>query len=96
MVKCFFPNRPLTAKASSNVGRSTTQTISGDCLRGEFEWVIGKKKPKEEIVPDENIIFGLPDFEIKQEMKKQKDDEINEEIYSTRFKDEIDVEEILM
>ena len=46
MVKCFFPNRPLTAKASSNVGRSTTQTMSGDCLTADLEIVIEKKKPK--------------------------------------------------
>ena len=47
--------------------------------------IIEKGKPKEEIFPDENIIFSLPkipsildneDFEIKQEIKKQKDDEI--------------------
>ena len=46
--------------------------MSGDYLRGKFDWVIRKEKPKEEIVPDENIIFSLSDFEIKQEMKKQK------------------------
>ena len=104
MVKCFFPNRPLTAKASSNVGRSTTQTMSGDCLTADLERVIEKKKnPKEEIAPDENIIFSLPkiptildneEFEIKREIKKQKDNEINEEIDLTRIKDGVDAEEI--
>ena len=62
-----------------------------------------KKNPKEEIAPDENIIFSLPkiptildneDFEIKQEIKKQKDHEINEEIVLTRLKDEIDAREV--
>ena len=60
--------------------------------------VTEKEKLKEEIVPDENIISSLPkiptildneDFEIKQELRKQKD-EINEEIDLTRLKDEID------
>ena len=72
--------------------------MSADRLIGELERVIEKEKPKEEIVPDENIIFSLPkiptileneDFEIKQEIKKQKDDEIYEEIGLTRLKDEI-------
>ena len=44
-----------------------------------------KEKTKKEIAPDENIIFSFPkipiildneDFEIKQEIKKQKDVEI--------------------
>ena len=56
----FFPNGPSTAKTSSNVGTNTTQTMSGDCLIGELEKVIEKEKLKEEIVPDENIIFTLP------------------------------------
>ena len=110
----FFPNGPSTAKTSSkvgtntaktssNVGTNTTQTMSGNRLTGELERVTEKEKPKEEIVPDENIIFSLPkiptildneDFEIKQEIKKQKDDEINEEIDLTRLKDEIDAGEI--
>ena len=37
-----------------------TQTMSGDRLVEELERVIEKEKPKKEIVPDENIIFGLP------------------------------------
>ena len=57
--------------------------MSGDCLIGELERVIEKEKPKEEIVPDENIIFTLPkaptilddeDFETKQEKKKRLQD----------------------
>ena len=92
-----------TAKTSSNVGTNTTQTMSGNRLIGELERVTEKEKPKEEIVPDENIIFSLQkipaildneDFEIKQEIKKQKDDEINEEIDLTRLKDEINAGEI--
>ena len=47
----------------------------------EPERVIEKEKPKEKIIPDENIIVSLPkiptildneDFEIKQEIKKTK------------------------
>ena len=109
----FFPNWPLIAKTPSNVGRNTpktsstvgtytTKTMSGDCWIGELERVIEKEKPKEETVPDENIIFSLPktptildyeDFEIKQ-IKTQKDNQINEEIDLTKFKDEIDAGEI--
>ena len=63
------------------MGTKTTQTMSADRLIGELERVIEKEKPKEEIVPDENIIFSLPkiptileneDFEIKQEIKNKK------------------------
>ena len=77
----FFPKRPSTAKTSSNTRTNMTQTMSDDCLIGELERVIEKEKPKEEIVPDENINFTLPktptilndeDFETKQEMKKTK------------------------
>ena len=67
---------------SSNVGTNTTQTMSGDCLMGEFERVIEEKeKQKEEIVPNENIIFTMPkaptilddqDFNTRQEIKKTK------------------------
>ena len=49
-----------TAKTSSNVETYTTQTMSGDRLIGEFQRVIEKENPMEEIVPDENIIFSLP------------------------------------
>ena len=85
------------------MGTKTTQTMSGDCLIQELERVIEKEKPREEIVPDENIIFTLPkaptilddkDFQIKQEIKKQRDDEINEEINLTRLKYQIDAGEI--
>ena len=50
-----------------------------DCLIGELEWVIEKEKPKENLVPEGNIVFALPkipqildnkDFEQKQEIKK--------------------------
>ena len=68
--------------------------MSGDCLIGQLERVIEKEKPKGEIVPDENIIFTLlkastildnEDFETKQERKRQKDDEIQQEIDLTRL-----------
>ena len=48
-----------------------------------------KKNQKKKFFPDENIIFTLPkastilddeDFETKQERKRQKDDEIQQEI----------------
>ena len=70
--------------------------MNGDRLIGELERVIEKEKPKEEIVPDESIIFTLPkaptilddeDFETKQEIKKQKYDKIQQEIDLTRLKD---------
>ena len=92
-----------TAKTSSNVETYTTQTMSGDRLIGELQRVIEKEKPMEEIVPDKNIIFSLPKIppildnensEIKQEIKKQKDDKINEEKDLTRLKDEVDAGEI--
>ena len=82
----FFPNRPSTAKFSSNLGTNTTQAMSSDCLIGELKRVLEKEKPKKEINPDEYISFSLPkiptildneDFEIKQKIKKQKDDETN-------------------
>ena len=88
--------RTNTGKTLSNVGSDTTQTMSGDRLIGELERVVRKEKTNEEIIPDENIFFSLPkiptildneDFEIKQEIKKQKDDEMNEEIDLTRLKD---------
>ena len=112
--RTFFRNGPSTAKTSSNVGTNRaktssnvganmTQAMRGDRLIGELDRVIDKEKPKEEFVPDENIVFSLPkiptifdneDLELKQEIKNQKDDEINEEIDLTRLKDEIDGGEI--
>ena len=56
----FFPNRPSTAKNSSNVRTNMVQKMNGDCLIVEPRRVIEKEKPKEEIIPDENIIFTLP------------------------------------
>ena len=62
------------------MGTDTTQTMSVDHLIGELERVTEKEKPKEEIVPDDNIIFTLPkaltilgdeDFETKQEIIKK-------------------------
>ena len=34
--------------------------MSGDCLIGELERVIEKEKPKENLVPEDNIVFTLP------------------------------------
>ena len=85
------------AKTLSNVGISTAQTMSGDCLIAELERVIEKEKPKKETL---SLIFTLPkaptilddkDFETKHEIKKQKDDKIQQKINLTRLKDEIDV-----
>ena len=72
--------------------------MSSDCLIVELEWVIEKKKPKKNPVAEGDIVFALPkipeilgnkDFEQKQKMKKQQDDEINNEIDLNRLKDEI-------
>ena len=99
----FFPNRPSTAKTSLNMETNMTQTMSVDCLIGERERVIEKEKPKEEIVSDENIILTLPkaptilddeDFETKQEIKKRKDDKIQQERDLMKLKDKIDKGEI--
>ena len=102
----IFPNGPSTAKNSSKkntVGTNTTQAKSGDCLIGDLERVTEKENPKEEIVHDQNIIFSLPkkptvldneDFERKQEIKKQKDDETVEEIDLITLKYEIGTGEI--
>ena len=50
----------LRLKRQSDVGTNTTHTSSGDCLIGELERVIEKEKPKENLVPDEVIVFTLP------------------------------------
>ena len=41
---------------------NTTQTLSGDRLIGKLERVIEKEKPKENIVPDKDIVFSLPEI----------------------------------
>ena len=73
--------------------------MSSDRLIGELERVIEKEKPKENLLPEDDIVFALPkipeilsnkDFEQKQEIKKQQDDEINNEIGLNRLKGEID------
>ena len=57
----------------------------------------------ENLMPEDDIVFALPkipkildneDFEQKQEIKKQQDDEINDEIDLNRLKDEINAGEI--
>ena len=87
--------------SNNNIATNTTQTLSSDDLI-ERERVIEKEKPKQNLVPDGDIIFTLAklpiildndDFEWKQEMKKQ-DKEINDEIDLTRLNYEIDSREI--
>ena len=105
----FFQPPPLqrapdaTARRKNDAATNTTQTMSSDCLIGELERVIEKEKPKENLLPEDDIVFALPkipeilsneDFEQKQEIKKQQDDEINNEIGLNRLKDEIDAGEI--
>ena len=99
------PTQPgnITFQSKNGVAINTTETLSGDRLIGELKKVIGKDQPKENLVPDEDIIFTLPKlpgildndyFEKKQEIKKQQGKEINDEIDLTRLKDEIDSGEI--
>ena len=88
----------------NEVTPNTIPTLSADRLTGELESVIEKGKPKQNLVLDEHTVFTLPkllrirdndDFEQKQEIKKQQDKEVNDEIHLTRLKDEIDSGEIL-
>ena len=61
-----FPNGLSTAKILSRkntVGTNAMQTMSGDCLIEELERVIEKEKPKEEIVPDENIFLACQKYQ---------------------------------
>ena len=91
-------NNNNTNDSNNNIATNTTQTLSSDHLI-ELERVIEKEKPKQNLVLDGDIIFTLAklpiildndDFEWKQEMKKQQDKEINDEIDLTRLKYEID------
>ena len=72
-----MPDVTVTRKydAATNI----TQTMSGDPVIGELEGVIEKKNPKENLVPEDDIVFALPkipelldneDFEQKREIKK--------------------------
>ena len=36
--------------------------LSGGCLNSELERVIEKEKPKENLVPDEDTVFTLPNI----------------------------------
>ena len=75
----FFRAPPLQRPKNTNTAATnTTQTFSGDHLIGELERVIEKEKPRENIVPEDDIIFHLPkiptildneDFEEKPEIK---------------------------
>ena len=76
--------------------------MNSDRLICELERVNEKENPKKNLVPEDDIVFALPkipeipnneDFEQKQEIKKQQDDEINNEIDLNRLKDGIDAGE---
>ena len=54
------PRQILMFKRKNDVVTKTTQTLSGDRLIGELERVIDKEKPKGNLVPEEEIIFTLP------------------------------------
>ena len=105
----FFQPRPfqrvpdVTVGGKNNAATNTTQTMSGNRLIDELERVIERKETKENLVPEDDIVFAsskIPeildneDFEQKQEIKKQQDDEINNEIDLNRLKDEIDAGKI--
>ena len=53
----FFPNRPLTAKNSSSVGKNVMQTMSGDRLIEELERIIEKEKPNRKNLSLMKILF---------------------------------------
>ena len=81
----------------------TTQTLSGNKLVRELERVIEKEKPKEEIVPYEDISFTLPKVsttlddwvcEKEQEKKREEEEQIKSEIDLQKLKDECDVGEV--
>ena len=78
--------------------------MSGNKLIRELERIIEKEKPKEEIVPDEDISFTLPNvstvsdgqiFEKEQEKKREEEEQIKSEIDLQKLKDELDVGEVL-
>ena len=67
----------------------TTQTLFGNKFIRELERVIEKGKPKEEIVPDQDISFTLSKistilddwiFEKEQEKKREKEEQIKSKI----------------
>ena len=75
------PVPSLRLKRQSDVETNTTQTLSGDRLIGELGRVIEKQKPKENLVPDEDIVFKIPkipttldndDFETKKKLRSNK------------------------
>ena len=49
---------------------NTTQTLSGDCLIGELEFVIEKEKPKFLLYLNHQQFLINDDFEQKQDIKK--------------------------
>ena len=77
--------------------------MSGNKLIRELERIIEKEKPKEEIVPDEDISFALPNvstisdgqiFEKEQEKKREEEEQIKSEIDLQKLKDECDMGEV--
>ena len=80
------------------MGTNTTQTLSGDRLIGELGRVIEKQKPKENLMPDEDIVFMTPkipttldndDFETKKKLRSKKIKKINDKIDLQRLLDKI-------
>ena len=99
----FSASTILTGKKTNTSATNTTKTFSGDHLIGELERVTEKEQLTENLMPKEDI-FHLPkiptildneDFEQKQKIKKQQDDEIKKEIDLTRLKDELDAGKVL-
>lgn len=99
----FSASTILAGKKTNTSATNTTKTFSGDHLIGELERVTEKEQLTENLMPKEDI-FHLPkiptildneDFEQKQKIKKQQDDEIKKEIDLTRLKDELDAGKVL-
>ena len=77
--------------------------MSGNKFIGEVERVIEKEKPKEKIVPDEDISFTLSKistilddqiFRKEQEKKREEQEQIKSGIDLQKLKDELDVGEV--
>ena len=95
------PVLSLRLKRQSDVGRNTTQTLSGDHLIGKLERITEKEKSKQNLVSDEDSVFTLlkirtildnDNFETKKEIKEQEDEEINDEIDLQMLHDKINSE----
>ena len=49
-----------TVRRINDVATNTTQTMSGNRIIGELERAIEKKKQKENLVPEDDIVFAIP------------------------------------